>query len=257
MTEDFKESLVKYQNLKRLSSFEGLYFSKKYIKKARRNMISQLDEVLDFKELYSILKPIENEKFGFSIIPYRREQIVDSKRIIYQQVEVSAKANGNIDWINLNDNGYGFKHTEENVPYFEGYSRSVEIDPNEIISISNISILESIKELDKKIYKYALKKIIEFFYSEVEEKYEEKLLLKMLSNVIKNFAQYFIEYADDTIYIEKENDTWIVYEAKEGRKSPKIVCGLLCEACICMLKKIEENKNIEGLEEEFLLEFIE
>lgn len=260
MTNDFKVSLVKYRSLKTLYSLSGVFFSKKYLKKAKEDVVSQLDEVLNFEKLYSILKPIENEDFGFYITPSRNSLRGSTKMVMYQYVEVGVNINGRVKFIVLDDYGYGKKIVNLNANDYANCNKKVEISPKEIVSISKINILEAIKEIDKRTYKYAFTKVIEALFSEIGSEYEEKLLLEIVAAINEKYADFpreessLSEYEDKTLCIEKEEEFWVVYESVGENKDSKEKYSNVCEACLGVLKKIEKHSNASNLQYEFIEE---
>lgn len=251
MTEKLQEYLVRYKSLKILSSKEGTSITKDDIDKLRNEIISTLDDELKFTKMYEILKSVEREGFGFYIKLFKCEQIARRKleKNIYQKVELGVKYMGGSKFDLLIDSGCHYTTKFDLL-----VNSPKKISPEEIVSISNIEILESIKRIDEKVYEYIVERIIATLNDELNVEFEEKTLMDIMSRVIRNNNLNL----ENVFFIKKENNAFILHFSKFENgvsKDYKKVYYNLCEAYDELLKILSNNMG-NNLQRAFYLELI-
>lgn len=251
MTEKLQEYLVRYKSLKILSSKEGTSITKDDIDKLRNEIISTLDDELKFTKMYEILKSVEREGFGFYIKLFKCEQIARRKleKNIYQKVELGVKYMGGSKFDLFIDNGCNYTTKYDLV-----INSPKKISPEEIVSISNIEILESIKRIDEKVYEYIVERIIATLNDEINVEFEEKTLMDIMSRVIRNNNLNL----ENVFFIKKEKNAFVLHFSKFENgvsKDYKKVYYNLCEAYDELLKILSNNME-NNIQNAFYLELI-
>lgn len=251
MTEKLQEYLVRYKSLKILSSKEGTSITKDDIDKLRNEIISTLDDELKFTKMYEILKSVEREGFGFYIKLFKCEQIARRKleKNIYQKVELGVKYMGGSKFDLLIDSGCHYTTKFDLL-----VNSPKKISPEEIVSISNIEILESIKRIDEKVYEYIVERIIATLNDEINVEFEEKTLMDIMSRVIRNNNLNL----ENVFFIKKEKNAFVLHFSKFENgvsKDYKKVYYNLCEAYDELLKILSNNME-NNIQNAFYLELI-
>lgn len=258
MTQRFQEYLVRYNSLKILSFKYEISIMRDDFSKLKNKIISTLDYEIDFTKMYEILKSVEKEGFGFYIKLLKCEQIARKKpeKNIYQKVEVGVKYMGGskFDWIL--DSGCHYTTILDLLT-----SSPRKIRPEEIVSISNIEILKSIKCIDEKVYEYIVERIITTLFDEVSENIKESVLKYIMSRVIVNNNLGKSLYFENVFFIKKENNTYTLhfFEKENGEnKEHKSVYYNLCEAYDELLKLLSNNieNGVSDLQRSFYLELV-
>lgn len=258
MNVNLQENLIKYHNLRILSFKENIDVDKKWLKKLRKAIIHFLDTEMTFLEFYKILKSVEKENFGFCVktLIHERLSLSEKEKVSYQVVDVCVNYIGYSKTNYVMDTGYGEVSSYDTLRI----KTSKNIKPEEIISISNLEILNAIKRLDKKVYNHIVDIIIEKLYERDCKQEEVNIIANIISERIldeygvSKCRYSFFEYSECAMCIENDKGIWKVYYAYEGSKCCPKKYQYFIEACWELLDKLCDIKGTKFLKKRLILE---